>query len=155
MTPTPTNTPTPTPTPIPSFPTIPPGKYDTDYPLGAAIKPATLPQATGGSGVIHILPDPEHTRSDIHHHNPRPVGNADAGEREPHDLHRDRFSAGHGNHYAGLHDSRFAVRGVGLPRHHHVERNGDKAELGLYGRRIRLRHGEVDSRREGRGIPSG
>ena len=51
-TPTPTDTPTPTPTPIPNFPTIPPGRYDTNYPVGTSTDPLTLPEAMGGSGVF-------------------------------------------------------------------------------------------------------
>ena len=57
QTPTPTNTPTPT--PIPSFPEIPPGKYDTDYPIGTSTDPLSLPEAVGGSGVFtySLTPD--------------------------------------------------------------------------------------------------
>ena len=58
-TPTPTLTPTQTPTPMPSFPTIPAGRYDADYTLGESIKPLTLPEATGGSGVFTYLLTPD------------------------------------------------------------------------------------------------
>ena len=65
QTPTPTNTPTATatptqtPTPMPSFPAIPPGKYDTDYPVGTSTDPLGLPEAVGGSGTFTYSLSPD------------------------------------------------------------------------------------------------